>query len=174
MAFTYDFPRPAVTVDCLVFRIKEGEVEMLLIKRKKGPYQDMWAFPGGFMEIEEAPEEAVVRELEEETGIIVGNIMQIAAFGAVDRDPRGRTVSIAYCAFLTGEQQAKAASDASDVKWFLLKQLPQLAFDHEKIVAYTQDLIGKKNFQLRIQKSLGISEEQAESLMHGVGPEKQE
>ena len=134
MPYTYDYPRPAIAVDCLIFRFAHDELEILLVQRKKDPYKGEWAFPGGFMEIDETPESAVARELEEETGIKAKKVMQIGAFGAVNRDPRGRTVSIAYLTLLDNEQEAIAASDASAVKWFNLKALPELAFDHNNIL----------------------------------------
>lgn len=135
MSFVYDYPRPAVTVDCVLLRINEEKMEGLFIKRKQEPFKGSWAFPGGFMEIDETPEQAVARELEEETGVKVGRVMQIGAFGAVDRDPRGRTVSIAYLAFLDDDQKAKAASDAEEVDWIGLNEPIALAFDHKEILA---------------------------------------
>lgn len=134
MSFVYDYPRPAVTVDCLLLRINEEKIEGLFIKRKKDPFKGCWALPGGFMEIDETPEAAAVRELGEETSIKIKGVIQIGAFGAVNRDPRGRTISIAFLAFMDDEQQAKAASDAAHVEWIGLSESIDLAFDHQEIL----------------------------------------
>ena len=99
MSYTYKYPRPAVTTDCVVFT-QEEEPKVLLIQRGNEPYKGCWAFPGGFMNMEETAEECAVRELKEETGLTVTRIQQIGAYSKVDRDPRGRTVSIAYLAIV--------------------------------------------------------------------------
>lgn len=134
MSFVYDYPRPAVTADCLLLRINEERIEGLFIKRKKDPYKGCWALPGGFMEIDETPETAAIRELEEETNIRIQDVLQIGAFGAVGRDPRGRTISIAFLAFLNDDQEAKADSDADEVQWISLNEPMALAFDHKEIL----------------------------------------
>ena len=99
MSYTYKYPRPAVTTDCVVFT-QEEEPKVLLIQRGNEPYKGCWAFPGGFMNMEETAEECAVRELKEETGLTVKQIQQIGAYSKVDRDPRARTVSIAYMAIV--------------------------------------------------------------------------
>ena len=137
MAHTYEYPRPAVTVDAIIFWLQPQDLQVLLIKRKKDPFKGCWAFPGGFMDMNEPPEVAVVRELEEETGLAVKNVVQIGAFGAVNRDPRQRTISLAYLSILNEEMpQVKGADDADEACWFSLHDVPlRLAFDHKEILA---------------------------------------
>lgn len=165
MSFVYDYPRPAVTVDCLLLRINEERIEGLFIKRKKDPFKGCWAFPGGFMEIDETPEHAVARELEEETSIKIHDVMQIGAFGAVDRDPRGRTISIAFLAFMNDDQTAKAASDAAHVEWIGLNEPIALAFDHKEIL---NEAIKKLTDTLSIRNlgsTLGMGTNEVEKLI---------
>lgn len=165
MSFVYDYPRPAVTVDCLLLRLNEERIEGLFIKRKGDPFKGCWALPGGFMEIDETPELAVVRELEEETSIKIHDVLQIGAFGAVNRDPRGRTISIAYLAFLDDGQTAKAASDAADVEWIGLNEPIALAFDHKEIL---NEAIIKLTETLSIRKlgsTLGMGTHIVEKLI---------
>ena len=133
--FTYPYPRPAVTVDAIVFRKGKTTPEVLLIRRGHPPFEGMWAAPGGFLDMEETPEKAVVRELEEETGINGVALFQFHTYGAVHRDPRHRTISIAYTGMLSDTgAQAKAGDDAAAAEWHPVGQLPPLAFDHDKIV----------------------------------------
>jgi 8-oxo-dGTP diphosphatase len=134
--FSYSYPRPAVTVDGVVFRIPEDKAEVLLIKRGNPPFEGSWAIPGGFIDMEETPEEAIVRELAEETGISGVEFFQYHAYGAVSRDPRHRTISIAYAGLLHDQDQiAIGGDDAAEAGWFPVNQLPPLAFDHHEIVA---------------------------------------
>ena len=135
MAFTYNFPRPAVTTDNLVFREGEHCIEVLLIKRKKDPYKGYWALPGGFLEIEETPEEGAKRELKEETGLEINILKEVGTFGEIDRDPRGRTITIAFYTFMQRDQtNPRALTDAEDARWVSIKDLPELAFDHREIL----------------------------------------
>lgn len=130
--YCYKYPRPALTTDILVFHFDGEKLNVLLIQRGNEPYKEEWAFPGGFMNMDEDAESCARRELEEETGLKIRNIQQLHTFSAVNRDPRGRTVSIAYYAFLPpNEAQVKAGDDASKAEWFPLSQLPPLAFDHD-------------------------------------------
>jgi 8-oxo-dGTP diphosphatase len=135
MGFTYNFPRPAVTTDTLVFRWGDNCIEVLLIKRKKDPYKGFWALPGGFLEIEETPPDGARRELKEETGLEINILKEVGTFGEIDRDPRGRTITIAFYTFInqTGPIQ-QAQSDAAEIKWASVKDLPELAFDHKEIL----------------------------------------
>lgn len=133
MAYTYKYPRPAVTADCIVIT-KEAEPKVLLIQRGDEPYKGCWAFPGGFMEIDETTEQCAIRELEEETGLKVDEVHQIGAFSKVDRDPRGRTVTVAYLAFVDAPVEVKGQDDAANAEWFPLSALPALAFDHADIM----------------------------------------
>ncbi len=134
--FTYPYPRPAVTVDAIVFRKGKTTSEVLLIRRRHPPFEGMWAAPGGFLDMEETHEEAVVRELEEETGISGVTLFQFHTYGALNRDPRHRTISIAYAGMLgDGNTQAEAGDDAAAAEWHPISQLPPLAFDHDEVVA---------------------------------------
>ncbi|RHP64706.1 NUDIX hydrolase [Bacteroides sp. OF04-15BH] len=142
MSYTYKYPRPAVTTDCVVFT-KEEEPKVLLIQRGNEPYKGCWAFPGGFMNMEETAEECAVRELKEETGLTVNQIQQIGAYSKVDRDPRGRTVSIAYLAIVDAPIAVSGMDDAAKAAWFPLSSLPDLAFDHKDIMADAIALFNK-------------------------------
>lgn len=142
MSYTYKYPRPAVTTDCVVFT-KEEETKVLLIQRGNEPYKGCWAFPGGFMNMEETAEECAVRELKEETGLTVTRILQIGAYSKVDRDPRGRTVSIAYLAIVDAPTAVSGMDDAAKAAWFPLSSLPDLAFDHKDIMADAIALFNK-------------------------------
>lgn len=133
MAFTYDYPRPAVTADCVVIA-KENEPKVLLIQRGNEPFKGCWAFPGGFMNMDETTEQCAVRELEEETGLKVTEIKQIGAYSKVDRDPRGRTVTVAYLVVIDKAKAVKGGDDAAKAQWFPISGLPKLAFDHEEIM----------------------------------------
>ena len=133
MSYTYDYPRPAVTADCVVIT-KENKPKVLLIQRGNEPFKGQWAFPGGFMNMDETTEQCAVRELEEETGLKVSKIKQIGAYSKVDRDPRGRTVTVAYLAIIDKPETVKGLDDAAKAQWFPLSALPKLAFDHEEIM----------------------------------------
>lgn len=133
MKYTYDYPRPALTVDIAVFaKNKEGH-EVLLICRKNDPFSGMWALPGGFVDMDETVESAASRELFEETNLSGIHLDQFHVFSEVDRDPRGRTVSVVFTGFLNESQEVKAKDDAKEARWFDLNKLPELAFDHTNI-----------------------------------------
>lgn len=124
-----------LSVDAVVFGYEEGVISVLLIKRKYEPFKGKWAIPGGFVLNDEPLEKAVERELQEETGIKINYLEQLYSFGDPDRDPRGRIVSIAYFALLRPNAfKILASTDASEVKWFNIKELPKLSFDHESIL----------------------------------------
>lgn len=142
MSYTYKYPRPAVTTDCVVFT-QEEEPKVLLIQRGNEPYKGCWAFPGGFMNMEETAEECAVRELKEETGLTVKQIQQIGAYSKVDRDPRGRTISIAYLAIVDAPIAVSGMDDAAKAAWFPLSSLPDLAFDHKDIMTDAIALFNK-------------------------------
>lgn len=136
MAYTYDYPRPCISVDSVVFRKTTGKLQVLLIRRGNPPYQGMWACPGGFLEMEETLEECALRELFEETGLKGIEMTQLHAFGDVYRDPRCRLVTIAYYGFIQDEDTpVKGGDDALEARWFDVDDLPQLAFDHDKILS---------------------------------------
>lgn len=131
--YTYQYPRPAVTVDIIVFRNKMSEV--LLIRRKDEPFAGKWALPGGFMDMNETLEEAASRELAEETGLADVVLTQLHVFSALNRDPRHRSVSVAFYTVLEqNDQVIMAGSDASEVAWSKTSELPDLAFDHHEII----------------------------------------
>jgi 8-oxo-dGTP diphosphatase len=133
--FTYDHPRPALAVDCVVFGFLEKGLRILLVERGIPPFEGRWALPGGFVRIDEGLEEAARRELREETGLTKLFLEQLATFGEVDRDPRERVVSVAWYALVSAEQVVPhGGSDARRAAWFDLADLPPLAFDHRKIV----------------------------------------
>jgi len=136
--YVYQYPRPAVTVDVAACRLVGEALTVLLIRRGKPPFQGRWALPGGFMGIDEPPEAAAKRELAEETALSGRAILweQIGAFGQVDRDPRGRTISIAYLALYKNvPDHPTAGDDAAEAAWFDVSRLPALAFDHSRIIA---------------------------------------
>ena len=133
MAYTYKYPRPAITADCIVIT-KEAEPKVLLIERGDEPFKGCWAFPGGFMNMDETTEQCAVRELEEETGLKVSKVHQIGAYSKVDRDPRGRTVTVAYLAIVDAPMAVSGQDDAANAQWFPLSALPELAFDHDEIM----------------------------------------
>jgi 8-oxo-dGTP diphosphatase len=131
----YAYPHPAVTTDVVVFTIRDRRLKLLLIERGGEPFRGMWALPGGFLDIDEDLEACAKRELEEETGVSGVYLEQLYTFGKPDRDPRERVISIAYYALVPSDRlQVKAASDASDAKWFALDEMPELAFDHNQII----------------------------------------
>ena len=135
MSYTYKHPHPAVTVDGVVFGFDDADLKLLLVRRKSEPCKGAWALPGGFVEISEGLEEAARRELREETGIGELYLEQLYTFGEPKRDPRERVISVAYYALLKlSEHTVRAASDAIEVAWFPVAELPELAFDHERIV----------------------------------------
>lgn len=132
--YTYKYPHPAIAADCVVLAPSNDGWQVLLIERRNDPYKGCWAFPGGFMNIDESAEEAARRELQEETSLQVHDLIQVGAFSAVDRDPRERVVSIAFLAVLDRLKTVGGGDDAAQARWFNLKELPPLAFDHDQIL----------------------------------------
>jgi len=132
-----DYPRPLVTVDVIIFRLVDDDLQVLLIKRKFSPFEGMWAIPGGFVNIDESLEEAARRELEEETHVQDIYLEQLYTFGDVDRDPRGRVITVAYMALVPAEAAVpRAGDDAVDAQWWSVHDLPPLAFDHARVLPY--------------------------------------
>ena len=132
--FCYKYPRPMVTVDSVILCVNNREPSVLLIKRLKNPFENLWALPGGFVEMEEDLEDAALRELKEETGIELDDLYQILTVGTPGRDPRGRTITVVYAGFLSGPFSPKGGSDAKEAKWFSLLKLPGMAFDHNQVL----------------------------------------
>jgi len=134
--YKYRHPRPAVSVDIALFQKLPRETKILLIRRAQAPFRGQYALPGGFINIDEPLEAAARRELQEETGLEAGILRQIHTFGAPDRDPRGRVISVVFAGFLAAESDPapQAASDADRAGWFDIEDLPPLAFDHRQII----------------------------------------
>jgi len=149
MAFTYQYARPALTVDCVVFGFDEGELKVMLIQRDLPPFEGKWALPGGFVRVDETLDDAARRELEEETGISKVFLEQLYTVGDLDRDPRERVVSVAYYALVKlSDYRIQPTTDARNAAWFGVSDVPRLAFDHDKILALAlQRLQGKVRYQ---------------------------
>jgi 8-oxo-dGTP diphosphatase len=149
MAHTYQYPRGALTVDCVVFGLDANALKVMLIQRALPPFEGKWALPGGFVKLDETLDEAARRELEEETGLRNIYLEQLYTFGAVKRDPRERVVSVAHYALVNlADHNVKAATDASDAAWFSVDEVPSLAFDHADILGMAlKRLQGKLRYQ---------------------------
>jgi len=147
-AKTYDlakYAKPSVTADIIIFTIKRSELKVLLIKRKAWPFKNLWAIPGGFVGINEPLDEAAERELMEETGLKDVYLEQLYTFGEPKRDPRTRVITVAYYALISSDNmRLKATTDASDVRWFSIDEIPKLAFDHNQILDYALQRIRNK------------------------------
>lgn len=145
MPYCYPYPHPAVTTDTVLFTVREDRLAVLLVRRGAPPFENEWALPGGFVEPDESLEEGALRELAEETGIRGVYLEQLYTFGQPDRDPRERVISVAYFALAPSEMLAPAAgSDARETGWFLLSELPSLAFDHGDIIALAHQRLRAK------------------------------
>lgn len=130
MNYTYEYPRPAMACDVVLFYKSSVDIELLLIERKNEPCKGLWAFPGGFMDMDETCEQAALRELKEETGVELRTVHFGVLADAPGRDPRGRVITAMYYAIVEEKPLVQAADDATDCKWFSLDHLPSLAFDH--------------------------------------------
>lgn len=139
MSYTYKYPHFALAVDIVVVATKTQK--LLLIQRKNEPFKGQWALPGGYVEIDETTENAAFRELKEETGVSIDSVKRVDVFDKVDRDPRERTISVAYLATVDDTLPVIAEDDADDVRWFDLHALPALAFDHHDIIAKARSLL---------------------------------
>lgn len=134
-----------VTVDMVIFTIRDAVLQVLLIKRGIPPFKGRWAIPGGFVHENESLEEAARRELQEETGVKDVYLEQLYSFGDPERDPRGRVITIAYYALIGSDHTAlKASTDAAEARWFPMNDLPPLAFDHEAILTYATERLRNK------------------------------
>ena len=146
---TYDpskYERPSVTVDVAIFSLQESELHVLLVQRRKWPFEGRWAIPGGFINIDESLEQAARRELEEETGVHDVYLEQLYTFGHPKRDPRTRVISVAYFALIRSDSQTlRVSEESTDVRWFPVRRLPgPLAFDHDYILATAMDRLRSK------------------------------
>ena len=133
MPYTYKYPHPSVTTDCVIFGFDGTTIKVLLIQRGIEPFKGKWAFPGGFMKIDETAEDCAKRELEEETGLKNTSVEQFYTFTDVNRDPRERVITIAHYA-LVRLSEVKGGDDASFAQWFPMDEIPSLAFDHDRIL----------------------------------------
>ena len=175
MTYTYKYPRPAVTADCVVIT-KEAEPKVLLIQRGNMPFKGGWAFPGGFMNMDETTEQCAIRELEEETGLRLSKVQQIGAYSKVDRDPRGRTVTVAYLAIVDEPIAVTGQDDAAKAEWWPLSDLPYLAFDHydimqDAIKVYAQEMEGNEKaindrFKEQKERMHELSKQMREQCAH--------
>jgi 8-oxo-dGTP diphosphatase len=145
MAHTYEFPRPALTVDVVVFALDAADLQVMLVQRDIPPFEGRWALPGGFVRIDETLEEAACRELQEETGLRDIFLEQLYTFGTLDRDPRERVVSVAYYALVNlAGHDVHASSDARNAAWFAVNDIPPLAFDHLAILTTAHQRLRSK------------------------------
>jgi len=145
MPYTYDYPHPAVTVDVAVFTVSGGRLATVLVRRAHWPHAGKWAIPGGFVGIDESLKRAAWRELREETGLKAGSLEQLGAFGRPDRDPRERVITVVYIALAAAERlELRAGSDAKEARLFRLDELPELAFDHARIVRLATERLREK------------------------------
>ena len=158
--YIYDWPRPMVTVDAVVFGFFQNSVKLLLVNRGNEPFKGKWALPGGFVEIDEQLQDAAVRELAEETGLVDIPLEQMHTFGDVGRDPRGRQITVAFIGIVdnSGSHKArsrlKAGDDAAEVRWFDISKLPSdMAFDHNQVCLFAiKKLKSRKIYRLTVKR----------------------
>jgi len=134
-----------VTVDIVIFTLRDGTLQVLLVKRGVPPFEGQFAIPGGFLREDESLEEAALRELYEETGVRNVFLEQLYTFGDPKRDPRGRVVTVAYYALIASDKLSLVAgADAAEAQWFLANELPPMAFDHKSILEYALERLRNK------------------------------
>ena len=155
--YIYDWPRPMVTVDAVVFAFFAGHAKLLLINSAKQPFKGKWALPGGFVDIDEELEDAIERELAEETGLVEVPLQQMHTFGKCGRDPRGRQITIAFMGIATkGKQRIKAGDDAAKTQWFDIEKLPaDLAFDHNEVAKFAIRRLKSRSIYWQMAKRKG-------------------
>jgi 8-oxo-dGTP diphosphatase len=143
--YTYEFPRAALTVDCVVFGMDDEDLKVLLIERGLPPFEGEWALPGGFVHVDETVDEAARRELQEETGLEKVFLEQLYTFSRLDRDPRERVISVAHYALVNlVDHRVQAATDAREAAWFQVHDVPTLAFDHAEILSVALERLRAK------------------------------
>ncbi len=144
--YIYAWPRPMVAVDAAVFGFFKGKAKLLLVNRRNEPFKGKWCLPGGFVDIDEELDDAVARELEEETALTGVKLKQVRTFGKCGRDPRGRVITVTYMGIVKeGEAKVKAGDDAAKVRWFDVEKLPkELAFDHNDVTKYVIKMLKRK------------------------------
>ena len=166
LAYQYKYPHPSVTTDNVIFGFDGQTVKVLLIERGGEPYKGYWAFPGGFLEMDESAEEGARRELMEETGLTTGVVRQFHAFSAPDRDPRERVLTIAFYS-LVRMSEVKGMDDARRAEWFPLTEMPRLAFDHEEMLRVALEEVSKEiRLQTKDWKELtrGFSQDEVQKI----------
>ena len=141
--YSYDYPHPAVTTDCVIFGFDGSDLKVLLIERGIEPFKGKWALPGGFLKMDETAQEGALRELEEETGMKNAYIRQFHTFTEPGRDPRERVITIAHYA-LVQLQEVKGGDDAAQARWFTMDEIPPLAFDHDRILRMAQIMLRER------------------------------
>lgn len=152
--YIYDWPRPTVSADAVVFTFSRSKAKLLLVNRRYEPFKGQWALPGGFVGIDEELEDAVARELEEETGMVDVRLEQMRAFGKCGRDPRARQITIAFMGIATkGQNKIRAGDDAAKVGWFDIEKLPKdMGFDHKEIAEFAiRKLKRKRIYRLNVK-----------------------
>jgi 8-oxo-dGTP diphosphatase len=144
--YIYEWPRPMVTVDAVIFAVTGGSIKLLLIKRGNDPFKGQWAIPGGFIGMDEELDHAVARELQEETGLTGIPLEQMHTFGTVGRDPRGRQITVVYMGIIKeGLDRIKAGDDAAQAQWFDINKLPEnMAFDHNTVASFAIERLQSK------------------------------
>lgn len=145
MTFQYEYARPALTVDCVIFGLDEEDLKVLLIQRDLEPFAGKWALPGGFVNVGESIDDAARRELKEETGLSRVFLEQLYTFGEPARDPREHVVTVAYYALVRlSDHRVQAATDARNAAWFSIDDTPKLAFDHPTILKMAHERLQSK------------------------------
>lgn len=140
--YVYEWPRPMVTVDAVVFSTVGKKPKVLLIKRGHDPNKGFWACPGGFLELDEELTDGAARELKEETGLTGVELKQMHTFGNIGRDPRGRLITVAFTGVIDEPGEVSAGDDAEEAKWFYVDELPDVAFDHAVVVKMAIERMG--------------------------------
>jgi len=159
--YVYDWPRPMVTADAVVFALFAGKVKLLLIKRKNQPFKGKWALPGGFVDMDEELQDAAVRELMEEAGIAGVRLEPMHTFGKCGRDPRGRVITVAFIGVASeGKRKTKAGDDAAEARWFDIEKLPMdLAFDHNEVAKFAIEKLNRmRRLNVKIKDEMGKKE----------------
>lgn len=168
--FVYQYPHPAVTTDCVIFGLEDGLLKVLLVERGNEPCKGCWAFPGGFLNPDETVEQGALRELQEETGLDSAYMEQVGVFSDPDRDPRERVITVAFFSVMH-VKNVRAGDDAAKAKWLPVSDLPELAFDHDRILKtalkrFRERLVIEPDFLRKMPDS--FSEKEMENVKNGI------
>ncbi|MCQ2322571.1 MAG: NUDIX hydrolase [Bacteroidales bacterium] len=168
--FVYQYPHPAVTTDCVIFGLEDGLLKVLLVERGDEPCKGCWAFPGGFLNPDETVEQGALRELQEETGLDSAYMEQVGVFSDPDRDPRERVITVAFFSVMH-VKNVRAGDDAAKAKWLPVNDLPELAFDHDRILKtalkrFRERLVIEPDFLRKMPDS--FSEKEMENVKNGI------